>query len=179
MITIICRSMRTRRILRLPSRVLGLFSHHHPLERRMCRAYLLRLGVAWLGSSQAGSVQAAIRIVLVWPCVVRRVRCRRRVHRFPIKSWPFRWVSVVRRWRLPQSCLCVRMAQVVGAQVMEVGAVRRIGHSVRIEHSAAVAAGTEAALRRWRNGRAVDVKAGILLLPLGATILEPYFYLSE
>lgn len=83
---------------------------------------------------------------------------------------------VVLRW-LPQSCLCVRMAQVMGAEVMEVGAVRWIGHGVWVEHVSAIAAGSEATLRRWRNGWAIYVQAGVLFLPFCATVLEPDFYL--
>lgn len=75
--------------------------------------------------------------------------------------------------------LCVRVAEMVGAQVVEVRAVRRIRHTgMRIQHAAGVAARTEgAAARRWRHRRTVHVQAGILLLPFGAPVLEPDFHL--
>lgn len=52
---------------------------------------------------------------------------------------------VMLRW-LPQSCLCVRMTQVVGTEMMEIGAVWWIWDSVWVEHASTVAAGSEAAL---------------------------------
>lgn len=77
--------------------------------------------------------------------------------------------------------LCVRMAKMMGAEMVEVGAVRRIRHaSVRIQHAARVAAGTEGTAAGWRrHGRTVHVQTGILFLPFGATILEPDFHLRE
>lgn len=81
----------------------------------------------------------------------------------------------------PVALLRVRVVEVVcsRAQRVKVGTVRGV---VGIQKATAVAAGskgTAAAVTRRRHCRTVDVHARVLLLPLGATVLEPDLDLKE
>jgi len=71
------------------------------------------------------------------------------------------------------------VAEVVGAQGVEVGAVGRVGHRVRVQQSAGVRPRAEGAAAGRGDGGRVDVHAGVLLLPLGAAVLEPDFDLEN
>jgi len=73
----------------------------------------------------------------------------------------------------------VRVAEVVGAQGVEVGAVGRVGHRVRVQQSAGVRPRAEGAAAGRGDGGRVDVHARVLLLPLGAAVLEPDFDLQD
>jgi len=71
------------------------------------------------------------------------------------------------------------VAEVVGAQGVEVGAVGRVGYRVRVEQSAGVRPRAEGAAAGRGDGGRVDVHARVLLLPLGAAVLEPDFDLEN
>lgn len=63
------------------------------------------------------------------------------------------------------------------AQGVEVGAVWRIGYRVRIQESAGICPRSKGAAAGRGDGGGVDIHAGVLLLPLGAAVLEPNFNL--
>lgn len=65
------------------------------------------------------------------------------------------------------------MAQVMRTQRMEVRSIGWIGYCMRVEQTAGIGTRTKGTTRgRWQRGT-IHIHAGILLFPLGATVLEP------
>lgn len=75
--------------------------------------------------------------------------------------------------------LRVRVTQVVTAKWMKVRTVRRIWHGMWIEKAAGVRSGTKRSTVRRRHRRTVHIHSGVLLFPLGATVLKPDFHLRN
>lgn len=56
---------------------------------------------------------------------------------------------------------------------MEIGSIGWIGHSMWIEQAAGIGTGSKGTTSGWRQRGTIHIHAGILLFPLGATVLEP------
>lgn len=65
------------------------------------------------------------------------------------------------------------MAQMMGAQGMEVGSVGRIGHGMGIQKATGISSWAKGSTRGRRNGGAVHIHAWVLFLPFSASVLEP------